>query len=297
MDKETKLVKKVKRLLRRLGMPRWLHRYGPKTYEFKEHLAALLVRSICRLSYRRVKHFLDLLGIRCPSKSALQYTAKKLDSGFWKRVLAMTSGCAYLVAVDSTRLSCISPSYHYLKRIDGKMPKVPVKLSAAFDTAKKKFCAAKVRVLESHDIRDVKVLLQQSSPKVLVADKAYDARWLHELCNDLGVKAHIPIRKWGKPRCRNMGLRMKSAKKFNLRVYHRRELVESGFSSIKRKFGASVSSKTVRTIRTEVYCRLACHNLFYFVFRLLGQSRIMPFVSKSFIFGILIPKSPYEIAK
>ena len=265
MKKETRLVKKVKRLLHKLGCPRWLNHYGPKTYEFYEQLSALLVRFFCKLSYRRTNQLLDLLGIRCPSKSSLHRTAKKLDARFWQGVLKATSGCPYLIAIDSTGLSRTNPSYHYLKRIDGKMPKVPVKLSVAFDTKKKKFCAANVRVLSSHDIRDAKALLLQSKPKVFVADKAYDARWIHELCKKLGIKPHIPVRNWGKPRSKNMGLRMKSIKKFNLRTYHRRELVESGFSAIKRKFGASVNSKSVRTIRTEIYGRLVCHNLFFWI--------------------------------
>jgi len=274
MKKEIKLVNKVKRLLRRLGHPRWLHHFGPKTYEFYEHLSALLIRFFCRLAYRRTKYFLDLLGIRCPSKSSLQRTAKKLSAEFWQKILKATSGCAYLVAIDSTGFARVNPSYHYLRRIDGKIPKIPVKLSVAFDTRKKKFCAARVKVLPAHDIKDVKILLRDTNPKVLVADKAYDARWIHELCKNLGIKPQIPVRNWGKPRFRNMGLRMKSIKKFNLRVYHRRELVESGFSALKRKFGASVSSKTARTIRAEVYGRLVCHNLFFWICGLSGQSLI-----------------------
>ena len=274
MKKEIKLVNKVKRLLRRLGMPRWLHHYGPKTYEFYEHFAALLIRFFCKLSYRRVKQLLELLGIRCPSKSALQYTAKNLGAGFWQKVLKITSSNAYLVAIDSTCLARVNPSYYYLKRIDGKMPKVPVMLSAAFDTAKKRFCAAKVRVIRVHDIKDAKYLLEHSKPKILVADKAYDAEWLHGFCKEHGIKPFIPVREWGKPKHRNMGLRMKSIKKFNFKAYHRRSLIESGFSSVKRKFGSSVSSKKARTIRTEVYGRLVCHNIFSWIFGLLGQSRL-----------------------
>lgn len=273
MKKENKLVNKLKRLLRRLGCPRWLHYYGPRTYEFIEHLSALLIKSFCKLSYRRIKQLLDLLGVRCPSKSSLHRTAKKLSADFWQRILKATSGCAHLVAIDATGFSRENPSYYYLKRIDGEIPKIPVKLSAAFDTRKKKFCAAKIRVLKAHDIKDAKALLLQSRPKVLVADKAYDANWLHELCRANRVKACIPIRKWGKPRHKNLSPRIKAAKKFNLRVYHRRELVESGFSALKRKFGASVSSKNVRTIRTEVYGRLICHNLFFWNLGLSGQSR------------------------
>ena len=274
LEKEKKLVKKIKRLLRRIGCPRWLHHYGPKTYEFLDHLSALLIRAFCRLSYRRVNQLLDFLGMKCPSKSALHYTAKKLSAGFWQKLLKATSGITYLAAIDSTGFSRTNPSYHYLRRIDGRNPKIPVKMSAAFDTRKKKFCSAKIRVLPAHDIRDVKSLLKRAKPKILAADKAYDAAWLHHFCRENSIKAFIPIRKWSKPKHRNFGLRMKAAKNFKIKTYHRREVIESGFSSIKRKYGSSVNSRSVRGIRTEIYGRLACHNIFFWFFRLLGQSLI-----------------------
>jgi len=273
MEKENKLIKKVKHLLRRLGCPRWLHHYGPKKYEFLHHLTALLIRFFCKLSFRRIKQLMDLLGLKCPSKSALQYTSAKLDNAFWQRIIKITNGNCYLVAIDSTGLSRTNPSYHYLKRIDGKMPKIPIKLSVAFDTRKKKFCAANVRVLPAHDIKDTKKLLAVALPKILVADKAYDAEWLHQHCNERGIKAHIPMRKKGIPRFHRWNARLKAAKLFKIRTYHRRELVEAGFSSFKRKFGSSVNSKKARTIRTEVYGRILCHNIFSCILRLLGHSR------------------------
>jgi transposase len=271
MKNEGKLVKKVKRLLKRLGMPRWLHHFGPKKYEFYQHFVALLIRAFCQLSYRRVNQLLDMLGMICPSKSALQYTSKKLNSAFWSRVLKITSGTTYLAAIDSTGFSRTNPSYHYLRRINGSIPTVPVKLSTAFDTRKKKFSAAKIRVLPSHDIKDTISLLRMCTPSVLVADKAYDANWLHKFCEVNGIKAHIPIRNKGKPKHQNWNSRRRAAKKFNIRTYHRRELVESANSSIKRKFGSSVSSKKASTIRSEVYGRLACHNLFSCFKNYLGQ--------------------------
>ena len=269
MEKEDKLVKKVKRLIKRLGMSRWLHHFGPKTYEFYEHFVALLVRFFCRLSYRRVKQLLDLLGIRCPSKSALQYTAAKLGSGFWQKVIKLTSGGAhYLVAIDSTGLSQTNPSYHYLRRIDGKLPKIPIKLSTSFDTKKKKFCAGKVRVLPAHDLKDAQQLIKNSYPKIVVADKGYSSEKLYEFAADKNILLMIPK----KSNTKKGFYRNKMLKQFRLRTYHRRELGESGNSSFKRKYGHSVSSKTVRTIRTEVMGRLACHNIFFWIYKLLGQS-------------------------
>ena len=267
MEKENKLVKKVKRLIRRLGYPRWLHHFGPKKYEFYEHLVALLIRFNCRLSFRRVNQFMDMIGLRCPSKSALHCTSKKLGSNFWSRILDTTCGTSYLISIDSTGLARTNPSYHYLKRIDGKMPKVPIKVSIAFDTRKKKFKAARIRITPAHDIKDARFLVKKSNPKVLVADKGYDANSLHEYCRENGIKAHIPMRNKGKSRGYSWTARRLAAKKFRTRTYYRREIAESGNGSLKRKFGASVSSKKARTIRTEIYGRLTCHNIFYWLLR------------------------------
>lgn len=268
MKKEERAINKVKRLLKRLGYPRWLHHFGPKTYEFFEHLFALLMKAFCSLSFRRTNQLLASLGFHCPSKSALQYTAKKLNSNFWNRVLKITCGNSYLVAIDSTGFSRTNPSYHYLKRIDGKIPKIPVKLSIAFDTRKKKFCSAKIRVLPAHDSKDAKFLLKKSNPKIAVLDKAYNSERLYEFGFDNNILLMIPK----KSNAKRGYFRKKAQKLFKLRTYHRRSLVESGNSSAKRKYGSSVSSKKVRTIRTEIYARLACHNIFYLILGLLGQS-------------------------
>lgn len=278
MSKENRLVKIVKRLIRILGYPRWLHHYGPKTYEFYEHLCALFVRFFAHLSYRRAKQLLDLLGIRCPAKSSLQRTSRKLGSKFWDKILAITGGHPNIVAIDSTGFSRTNPSYHYLNRIMGQIPKIPVKASLAYDTRTKKVVAAKIRVLPAHDIRDAIPLLKKCRPKVLVADKAYDAAWLHDYCLENGITAHIPIRNFGKSRAHRWDARHKAVKHFRLRTYHRREMAESGNHSIKQTMGSSVSSKKVATIRTEIYGRLACHNLFSYLIRDLGQTRSVTMV-------------------
>lgn len=265
MKKDVKLVKKIKRLLKRLRCPRYLHRFGPKTYEFYQHMVALLIGHYCRLSYRRIVNFLDLIEIiNCPSKSALQYTARKISNNLWNKMLEATSSIKHkIIALDGTGFSRRNPSYHYLRRIDGKLPKIPVKLSAAYDVSRKKFCTVKIRVLPAHDIKDAKSLMLRCRTKIVVADKAYDANWLHEYLSGRDIEAHIPIRNNGKVKHFNWSKRNLAAKNFKLRIYHKRELIESGFGSLKRKFGGSVNSKKSQTIKAELYGRLICHNLFY----------------------------------
>jgi len=43
--------------------------------------------------------------------------------------------------------------------------------------------------------------------------------------------------------------------------YHKRSNVESTFSMLKRKFGASIRSKTPTAQVNEVLCKVICHNL------------------------------------
>jgi len=268
MKKEIKIVKKVKHLLKCLGCPRWLHHFGPKTYEFYEHLMPLLVRHFCKgLSYRKTASLFDLFGFKCPSKSALQYTAKKIKGNLWDRILEFTSGVKHhIIALDGTGFSVTNPSYHYLRRIDGKIPKTYVKLSASFDTKLKKWCSARVRIIPRHDMKDAEYLLQKIQTEKVVADKAFDAEKLHKYCAEHNIEAHIPLKEYGKAVHNMWSYRRKAAKHFRTRTYHRREMIESGFSSLKRKFGSSVNSKTTQTIRAEVYGKMICHNLFsYFI--------------------------------
>ncbi len=43
--------------------------------------------------------------------------------------------------------------------------------------------------------------------------------------------------------------------------YHKRSNVETAFSMIKAKFGASVRAKTPTTQVNEVLCKVLCHNI------------------------------------
>ena len=143
----------------------------------------MLAREYCRLSYRRIKYLLDMFGFRCPSKSALQYTSKKIPKWMWDAALLAASGVKhYLAALDSTGSARTNPSCHYLRRIDGRMPKVHAKLSVAFDTRKKKFCVAGIRILLRHDSRDAKYLMQKSNPNIAATGKSYNSKGLYSYC-------------------------------------------------------------------------------------------------------------------
>jgi len=175
--KQTKLVKKLSGLLRQLKCGRYLHRFGPKKYKFLEHAFALLVKELCQMSFRRLENFLNLLGIRCPTYSALCKSRKRIPTDLWNRLLRLTAGLSSgKVAFDGSGFSQNNASFHYMERIGLKVPTRKYnKLSIAFDVETKKILALKARVKPRHDVTDVKTLIKNSKPRILYADSTYDA--------------------------------------------------------------------------------------------------------------------------
>lgn len=260
MKKKQRFVNKVKRLLKRLGCPRWLHHFGPKKYEFYMHIMCLLVKEACKLSFRRVSSILEMLGFDVPSYSALCKMRKRIPLWMWNKILQVTAEFnSNLVAVDSTGFSRTSPSFYYIKRINTEKPvKSYVKLSAFLDTQKKKFIALRIRAKPRHDVMDIKYLWnQRNNMKKLLGDSAYDAESIHKQAYEKRITTIIKPRK----NVRRGTYRRFQVKYYSERVYHRRSMIESGFSSIKRKYGSSVLAKNISAQRAEIYCKVIAYNL------------------------------------
>ena len=263
MREKPRLIQKVKQLLRRAGLPRWLHRFGPKKYEFWQHALVLLVKQECKQGYRRACNLLRELGHTVPTYSAVAKMACRLPASLWQRLLVATISftAVAIAAIDSTGLSRSNPSYHYIRRIDRDGPVGrAVKLSILVDTRRRKILAARFRALPTHDVRDVKCLLKRTpiTPRKIVGDSAYDDELnVFKPCHDRNIIAVVKPYKTRK----NGFYRRKMRKHYDLRTYHRRPCVESAFGALKQKYGGSVRCHTARTQRAEVFCRLILHNL------------------------------------
>jgi len=260
MEKEERLVNKIKRLLRRLGCPRWLHHFGPKTYELYQHLFAFVVMAVCRLSLRRVWKFLSSLGYVIPTFSTLCKSRKRISPTLFQRALSLTAGENHKeVAIDSTGISRTNPSYHYIKRIDRKKPiKSYVKQSTLFDIKQRTIIAIRVRVKPRHDIMDAEYLLKRADIQTtLLGDTAYDAESIHELCFWKGIQTQIKPRK----NVRRGFFRRKQMKNYSEEKYHQRSLIESGQGGEKRKYGGFTFAKNWRAIRNEAYCKAIAYNM------------------------------------
>lgn len=273
MKKEKSLIKKVAHLLKKANAPRWLHQFGPKTYEFLQHFVVLLVKQECKMGYRRATAFLRSLGLEVPTYSAVAKMNKRIPFRLLTLLLAATIGfgSVNVAAVDGTTFERSNPSYHYLHRIDRNEPVGrPVKLSILVDTRRKKIISAWFRAKPRADVRDIPKIIKKMirKPKTIVADKGYDSESVHSQFRDHGINTVIPLRK----NARKGFYRRKMKKSFNNRIYHRREIVESVFGTIKQKYGCSVRCIKARTQRAEIYLRLIAHNISTLIKRLFQRT-------------------------
>lgn len=250
---------KIKRLLKQIKYPEFLHKFGPKKFKLENHISNLLVMQICRTSLRRTENLANLFGQNCPTYSALCKSRKRIPIKLWQKLLKLTAGLSSgKVAIDGTGISKTNPSFHYLKRIDGVNPKNYTKLSALFDLKTKKFLMMRIRTTPRHDMQDVKYLLKRiSDVEVFYGDSGYDAEWLHEMLYWKDVQVYIPPRR----NVRIRKFRKKQMKKWDKKAYNLRSNIESGFSAIKRKYGSSVRAKRIEGMRAEILLRGIAHNL------------------------------------
>jgi transposase len=258
-EKEVNLVKKIKGMLGKIGCPRFLHHFGPKKYEFKIHATVLLLKEVLRCSFRRIVKILSMLGLAVPTYSALCKMRKRIPLWIWNKLLTLTAGeTSGIIAIDGTGFSRTNPSFHYLKRIDHKNPRGYAKLSALFDIPNRKFTTLKVRTKPRHDVIDAKPLMKKTGKiRKLLGDTGYDSENMHEYCLYKRVQTIIKPRK----NVRRGWARKKQMKNYTEEEYHQRSLIESGFGSLKRKYGGSVLAKKSKGVKTEIYCKAIAHNL------------------------------------
>ena len=261
MKKKERLVNKIRRLIRQAGLPRFLHRFGPKKFLLWQLCLGLLIKKIFKLSYRRAVKFLDeFYGINL-HWTTLQKFRKRVPLHIWQSLLKSTNNNSIAVAaIDGTSLQRTNPSMHYLKRIDREEKiSVPIYLNVMIDVVRRKFIAVRHHAKKSGEVPDVYYFLKQSPSEIELAvlDKLYDSEKLHRFLRERGTYSIIPVKKnWAKGQYRKQ---LKNY--FDYCLYWQRNLIESLFSALKRLFGNHLRGLTARTQRAEIYMRLIAYNL------------------------------------
>ena len=261
MKKEEKLINKVKDLIKRAQLPRYLHGYGPKKFCFYQLCLGLLIKEVFRLSYRRASSFLKEFYSMDMHWTTLQKCRARLPLHIWQHLLSCTVDAdVEVAAIDGTSLQRSNPSAHYLKSIDKtyKMS-IPVFMNVAVDVLKRKFMAARHHASRSSEVGDAYYFFKRIEQDIclVVMDKAYDSEKLHRFLREQGTYSIVPVKKnWARGQYRKQ---LKEC--FDYALYWQRNIIECLFSALKRLFGNNLRCLVARTQRAEIYMRLIAYNL------------------------------------
>ena len=272
----------------RMGVREYRTPRSKHVFSQHDHLCVLVFKSITHSSLRTLEMLAPLILGKPMDHSTPEKAMKRLGVQLFYKVLVecLPSVRGRIVAVDSTGFSTSKQSPYYTYKFFGHTPKNFVKVSLLVDTRTTAVLWAQIHILPRHDIRDVKKLLAHTrGAKHFVADKAYDAEWLHEMLEDIGITPHIPERKWNK-----RGFwRKKHRKTFKLKIQHQRALIETTNSVVKRRWGGTISAQKIFNIRIEVLLKLITHNLTLCVKKIFGYEIDIASISTTFINPFSLP--------
>lgn len=263
-------------------------KYSKKTYTQQQLLVLVFFRDFRNQHYREfiedvgdmekvqeilglsiIPHFTTLQKFLCRVKSLyLRLTFKKTVNLFYS-----TDDVIPITAIDSSGFTSGYCS-HYFSERTGKIRKHFLKTSISVDTEQQVitgFITSKSRV---HDTRHARKLLRQChrlrSSDCYVMDRGYDSNDIHRIIRDeLTADSIIPLRSWnngtiGGNYRQEMLLRAHDPK------YRKRQIVETKFSVLKRKFGGDLKARkfliqTKEIANKMIVCNLHRHLQFFLV--------------------------------
>lgn len=249
--------------------PKRLRRGRPRFYSDAAISAIAVLRAYFNLPYRQTeglaRRFACLLGLqRVPDYTTIFRREKKLKVPVNLRL--GNAGQPAVIAIDATGWKVTNRGEW--KR-EGK--KGWVKLHIAVNVKTKEIVSMRLTDERVHDCEVAEPLIKEANQGVhiakLLADGAYDSRELFNLLQELGIEPVIRVRKdssrlaRGCPARRQAVLAQKQPGWQERLGYGMRWLVETAFSTLKRRFGEFVrASKPVYAFQ-EILIKCFVYNL------------------------------------
>ncbi|WP_394346223.1 transposase [Methanolobus halotolerans] len=140
-----------------------------------------------------------------------------------------------------------------------------MKVSTSVDTNKLVITGFKILGKPSHDAKHAKTLLKQCHQtrrsNYYVMDKGYDSEVIHSITREqLNAVAIIPLRQRKRKKIKGH-YRRKMLLEFDEELYHKRNLVETMFSVLKRKYGEETKARKHWNQAREIKIELLMINI------------------------------------
>jgi transposase len=287
--KESKLVKFILRLFeaaQSLGIRPYGSKFSRKDYTQYQHLALLVLKEKMEKGYRETIEYvyempevMAALGLEeLPHFTTLQKFLQRIKAFIIELLILQIAlmesiGWRWTAAIDATGYTSSYASKYYQKRLRQKVTcRSFLKSSILIHTPKQLVLVLKNRVSPSNDSKDFIPLLKKArrlglSLWRIVGDKGYDGeKNLEFVQRDLRAEAIIPIKEGqstpSKSKRRKRLLKLwRSEPAKTKRKYHRRSLVETVNSVVKRLFGEELRSRSIWLRKKELNLKYVAYNL------------------------------------
>lgn len=267
-------------LCRDLPEPKRVSKPGPKPHTVKDSVFAMAFKVYCGFSARRFStdladaHERGHVSRKIPGMKVTAFLENPAFTPILTELVAKSAAPLRAVettfAVDSSGFSSSRFERWYDAKYGVTRQKcVWVKVHIACGT--KTNCVTAVRILDKDaaDSPQFKPLVKKTAESFRVdevsGDKAYASNENFEAVADVGGVGFMAFKSNTTGGVGGLFEKMFHYFQFQreefLAHYHRRSNVESVFSSVKRKFGDSVMSRSDVGMVNEVLCKLLCHNL------------------------------------
>jgi transposase len=265
--------KMVERVFSESRLPFKFSKYSNGMYNNFVHVFLLVLKEKYKQSYRGLVELADSLNIRqmlglikVPHFTTLQKFISRLDKDLLAKLVRVCGKILNLTniksAIDGTGFDNTHPSMYYQNKYGvNKGYKNYVNTHILTDLYTKLVINIETCDHRKHDsqffIPLIEPLKQQLS--CVLADRGYDSMELREFCWNNNITNHIDFRCFGKVSTNKK--RSDAKKRFRRNVYHKRSIVESVISAVKRRFGDFVTSRKKDNQQKQVILKVLAYNI------------------------------------
>ena len=270
-------------LVRNEHVPKFSNKFSKKTFTQHQLLVLGVLKTYWNKDYRSFADFLlfanpvfQFLRLkRIPHFTTLQKFLQRFDSSVFDQLIAAVFSQINAtqrpidVAIDGSGFTSSYSSRYFVMRINRETGyRSFMKMSIAVDPKSRALLAVKCRKAPAHDTKDFIPLLRRAdrcvSQKIrnVIADRAYDScKNFYFVEKELHAGAIIPLRVFRRSRAGRSTIRKHRPILPDSRIYGRRNLAETTFSVIKRKFGGDLRSRLTEVKKKEMKLKALVYNL------------------------------------